>query len=215
MSRKRGINEMKKGIIAVMIMFLMGCSSETIQSTPEPTETATTGVLGCGVEEECDDGERADMSGYEGFTDEEHVFVSATMSEVNSYFEKDETFVVYFGFSSCPWCKEAAPILNDIAKEFDRRVLYVDTRLDGDDIRVETNSDYVQLMELVQEYVEKDESGNEFLYVPAVYFVKDGEVVSYNIGTVGTHDATERVMTEEEVELLKVVYRSGFELGKK
>ncbi len=208
---------MKKHITLILMIALVGCTSTTNQENRvTPESTAQTGPIGCGVQEtECDEGPKADMTGYEGFSDEDHVFTAAQMSEVNQYFVDGESFVVYYGFSSCPWCKEAMPVLNDVAKEFDRRVIYVDVREDKEDMRVDENEDYVQLKEILNDYLLKDEDGNPTLYVPGVYFVKDGEVLSYNVGTVDTHDAKTREMTEEEKNQLIEIYRAGFEAAKK
>lgn len=41
---------------------------------------------------------------------------------------KKKSGVLYFGFSSCPWCKEAKPILKKVAKENEIDIQYVKVR---------------------------------------------------------------------------------------
>lgn len=198
---------MKKILLLVATLVITGCTSNI-----KPNNTA----IGCGTEtEDCDSGTPADMSLYEGITGEDHVFVTGTFAEVNQYIEANQTFVVYFGFAECPWCKEAAPVLNDVAKEYNRRVIYVDVRPEGVDLRAEGAEDYEKTLELLKDFVMADQDGKATLYVPAVYFIKDGEVKKHNIGTVETHNPKENPMTEEEVKQLTKIYQEGFEAAKK
>ncbi len=203
---------MKKYIMLFLVVLLAGCSTTT-EPTPEPGNGGA--PFGCGVESECDEGSAADMSEYASLEGVGHIYVASDLAAVNSYIENEETFIVYYGFSSCPWCKEMVRVLNDLAKEYDRRVLYVDLKPGGEDLRVDTNEDYNRAVELLGDYMFTNEEGNPTLYVPGVYFIKNGKVLSYNVGTVDTHDAKERLMTEEEVNQLIEIYRAGFEAAKK
>ena len=154
---------------------------------------------------------KSDMSGYEGFDDENHVFVDATMKEINDMINKGETFTVYFGFKDCPWCIAALPYLNEIAKEYNQPIYYVDTRKDPS---WESNidiDDYDLFVEQFGEYVPYDDDGIKHLYTPHVFFVKKGKVVYDHDSTVEDHVAYEREMTAEEVETLKAYYKEGFE----
>ncbi len=201
---------MKKVIFIFLTIFLVGCTKDISQSQ-ETIEATPAGNQGCDVVVECEEDTVADMGEYETLIGESHVFIEKTMAEVNQYFEDRESFIVYYGFSSCPWCIEAVPVLNDLAKENNRKVIYVDIRSSGEDQRVETNDEYVHLMEWIEKYSLLDDEGSPRLYVPAVYFVSDGEIEVYNIGTVDSHDAKEREMTEEEIQKLIEIYQSGFD----
>ena len=39
-----------------------------------------------------------------------------------------ETAVFYFGYPDCPWCKEAVPILKEVAKQFHDKIYYVQNK---------------------------------------------------------------------------------------
>lgn len=200
---------MKKLLSLLLVLVLTGCQ----QATP-PTSTASTSN-GCDITVECDViGEKADMSAYEDFMDTDHVFKEITMAQGNELLQSDKTFVLYYGFSTCPWCVEVLPILNDVAKENGMEVEYVNVRPTGtdstNDIRVDTNPDYVQLVELTKEYLSTTDEGVKRLYVPFVFFVKDGEIVASHQDTFPEHDAHERKMTEDEVSRLTTIYDDGF-----
>jgi len=183
---------MRKLLITMMICFmtlLCACASQKTQIT----------------------GTKSDMSGYEGFTDTEHVFYDMTVAGMLEYMDAKESFAVYFGFDNCPWCLDAMPVLNEAAKEYEAEVGYIDTRKNPAWQKNVDIDDYDKLVERIGNYFTYDNDGNRHLYTPAVVFIKDGEVVLYHEGTVESHNARERSMTDEEIEELKEIYREGFE----
>lgn len=210
---------MKKISCLLLALLLVGCSSSP-SPTPTPSATSSTGAnIGCDVTSKCEEGEKADMSAYKDFMDSDHVFRSITMQEGNELLESDKTFVLYYGFSTCPWCIELLPILNDVAKENGYAVHYVNVRPEGTDssfdIRVDTNPDYVKLTEIVSDYLPVNDEGVKRLSVPFVFFVKDGKIVDTHIGTLDTHDAKERKMTDEEKAELTQIIQDDFQKMKK
>lgn len=154
---------------------------------------------------------KLDMSDYEGFNDENHVFVESEMSEIDEKMEKGETFAVYFGFSQCPWCIEIVPILNEVAKENKASVLYVNTRKNSEWKSNIDIDNYDLFVERFGDYVPLDDDGIKHLYTPHVFFVKNGEVSYEHAYTVDGHDAHERKMTEAEISEVKAYYQAGFD----
>ncbi len=140
---------MLKKIIVVCMVLLCGCTSSTHKS---------------------------DMSGYEGFSDENHVFYDMTVKDMLSKMNDKETFIVYFGFSECPYCIQAMPILNSVAKENDQTVGYINTRKDSSWESNTDIDDYDDVVEVFGEYLEYDDEGKKHLYTPHVFFIKDGGV---------------------------------------
>ncbi|MEG0169341.1 TlpA family protein disulfide reductase [Anaerorhabdus sp.] len=210
---------MKKILSLLLALTLVGCTA-TQAPTPTPEESKKpSSNVGCDVTSECEDGEKADMSAYKDFMDTDHVFRSITMQQGNELLESDKTFVLYYGFSTCPWCVELLPILNDVAKENGMAVEYVNVRPEGtdstNDIRVDTNPDYVKLTEIVNDYLPVNDEGVKRLSVPFVFFVKDGEIVETHIGTLDSHDAKERVMNDEEKAELTQIMIDNFQKMKK
>lgn len=58
----------------------------------------------------------------------------------------------------------------------------------------------------IQDYMSNNDEGVLTLYVPLVLVVKDGKVVDGHEGTLESHDATERKMTNDEKEQLTKIY---------
>ena len=167
-------------------------------------------VISCGTSSTI--GQKSDMTGYPDFADTDHVFIDSNVKDVVNRYQKGETFAVFFGFSNCPWCREAMPLLNEVAKENGRKVYYVNTRAkEGITSNTEID-DYDLLVENLGEFFPYDNDGIRHLYVPFVFFIKDGVVVSYHEGTTDDHDATERKMTPEEQDELISIYEEGFYL---
>jgi len=162
----------------------------------------------------CASQNKSDMSGYEGFDDKDHVFYDMSVKDVSDAMERKETFAVYFGFSKCPWCIAALPYLNEEAKAAGVKVGYVDTRKDPSWSSNIDIDDYDLFVEKFSDYLEYDDNGIKHLYTPHVFFVKNGETVFEHNGTVEGHDATERSLSQEEVQQLKDIYREGFEAMK-
>ena len=186
---------MKKWIIAVsLLLFAAGCADKTAA-----VETASL---------------KADMSGYENFTETDHHFLASDVQDFLERMDDQETMTAYFGFSECPWCNEALPILNECAEEAGTDIYYINTRPTEDVTNNTEMPDYDLLLARIGSCFSYDNEGNHHLYVPFVVFVKDGEVVMTHEGTVDGHDAHERVMTDEEREEVREIYRSGFAMLK-
>ena len=157
-------------------------------------------------------GSKADMTGYEGLTDkEDHVFI---VSDANDFIEKldqKETFVAYFGFNTCPWCNSMISILNDFGKEYNQEILYINTRPNKQVTANNQIDHYDELYSRIGEYWNIDhETGENYLFVPFVIFVKNGEVTASHMGTVDGHFPDIMDLTKEQAEQLKEIYISGF-----
>jgi predicted bacteriocin transport accessory protein len=134
--------------------------------------------------------------------------------------ESDTKSILYFGYPTCPWCKEAAPVMQEVAKKERVKVYYICiTDENGETLLTDA------LKSEIQEYMNKsdldfseyfDEDTGEFrFYVPTVMIVGNGQIYDFHIGTVDTHDAHERTMTDEEVEELTQIYTDMFKSTKK
>ena len=59
--------------------------------------------------------------------DEDNPFVFATAEEIQEKIDNKETFAVYFGFNSCPWCRSIITTLIEVADDLDiDKIYYVD-----------------------------------------------------------------------------------------
>lgn len=177
-------------------------------------------VVSCGKAEEVTNEEVkeetevvfSDMSGYETYNENEtYVFYDMDVMEMNRKMDEGDTFVVYFGFDTCPWCNDAMPILNTVAKSNGVKVGYVNTRKEESWSSNKDIDNYALLIERAAEFLPKDEEGNPRLYVPFVFFVKNGVIVSAHEGTVAGHNAHERRIDNEETVELSRLYQKGFD----
>lgn len=171
-------------------------------------------LFGCGTQPSTGLHEKADFSGYELFQETDHVFLNSDVEDLIKQADEKKTFVVYFGFATCPWCNEAVPVLNRVAKQYNQSVYYVDTRKDPNAKKNSDIKDYDLLVERFGEFLGTNAEGNPYLYVPLVFFIHEGRVILAHEGTTPDHDAHERLMTEEEVQELTDIYTQGFELIK-
>lgn len=116
------------------------------------------------------------------------------------------TGIVYFGYNSCPWCRNIVEILLETAKEekFDK-VYYVNTHGALDGIEEE-------LIEILHDYLrENPETGEKVLAVPDVYFIKDGKIIGHHISTVESYKNPYKGMNEEQKKELKKIYQELLE----
>ena len=123
--------------------------------------------------------EKSDMAGYRFMDDEDHAYVDVTFEEALDTIENG-TGVIYFGYTGCPWCQRAVPVLNEAAKAHAVKILYLDCSSVGSE---ENAENFEKLVDLCSEWLEKDEKGEPTFYIPYVVGVRKGKIV-------GAHDAT-------------------------
>ena len=104
---------------------------------------------------------------------------AAVLSEVDTDTVLDgisghRTFVALFGYSSCPDCRAAVPLLIDDALGHGvKQILYVDTRKDPSWKSNMDITDYDRLVKVMGDRFSKDEDGKAHMQVPFVAFVPD------------------------------------------
>lgn len=125
--------------------------------------------------------------------------------EVISFFESG-TGIVYFGYPECPWCRNVVGPLTEANQDSGMLLYYVD-------VHKLTSSD--KLLELLGDYLKEDDDGNKKLYVPDVYFVKDGKILSHHLGTVGSYKNPYLGMKKEQEEELVSIYKNEIDKLKK
>ncbi|WP_302558846.1 hypothetical protein [Holdemania filiformis] len=168
--------------------------SPAIEQTPMPSPAATP--------DPTVNDKSADLSAYEGFTDEQNAFVEISLEASLEKIEQGESFMIYYGKPNCPWCIEAVPVLNEAAKENGAVVYYVDTS------KPENYSEAMieKIMTLFEGWLLKDEEGEEGFYVPDVALIVNGRVAANHIATVDSHDPYAAPMSEAEQAELKQIY---------
>lgn len=146
----------------------------------------------------------------------ENVNINISKNNPIKYVTLDEVFdiiqnktgVIYFGFPGCPWCRNMIPVLFEAAKNNNIDTIYY---FNPRDIRKSDNEDYNKLKEILNEYLSEDENGQKVLYVPDVYFIKDGKIVGHHLGTVDSQEDPTISLTEEEKNELLDIFNELFE----
>lgn len=143
---------------------------------------------------------------------------------------KNDTGVIYFGYPSCPWCRNAVPVLLDAASSTSLDTIYYvnaynirDVKEIDDDGNIVTTNEgdrlYDDLLEVLDDildpYTITDDNGEVIdlgekrLYVPMVLFVKDGEVVSYHLSTVDSQEDPSISLNDSQRDELYNIYLDG------
>lgn len=170
-------------------------------------------ITGCNevkVEKIKDDIKTDSIRFYEDYksVSKDNIYEYATYYNIlNSINNKTE--IIYLGFPTSPWCKELVPILNEVAKENNiKRILYYNFK----EIRASNAKEYQELVALLNDYIKVYDDEEKQIYAPSVIFVKDGKIIKVHEGTLSSHNAIERKMTEEEITELKNILFSYIKL---
>lgn len=133
---------------------------------------------------------------------EDHPFVYKTANDIITMMDNGETFVVYFGFAKCPWCRSVLPTLIDVAKDLElKEIYYVDVsdirdtyKLEGEEVVLtkEGSEGYIGLLkrfeDVLDDYTLTDENGEEVevgekrIYAPNVVSVVSGQAKQLETG---------------------------------
>lgn len=118
----------------------------------------------------------------------------STAEEISKKIEKKDTFIVYFGFNDCPWCRSIIENLIEVAKEKELdKIYYVDIKDIRDEkilsdgkvgTKKEGSKGYMQLLEkldnVLQDYKIQDDdkeisTGEKRIYAPNIVAVVNGK----------------------------------------
>lgn len=164
-------------------------------------------------------------------------FVYKTPSELIKMIEEDKTFVVYFGFSTCPWCRSVLPSLIDAALEKDiKKIYYVDVKDIRDVYELNDNNEAVRTKEGTEEYykllellspvlsdynpltyetkkgkTKEIKIDEKRIYAPNVIVVKNGEAISLESGEVKSLTDPYMEITKEMDCEMKEVFKCLFD----
>lgn len=117
---------------------------------------------------------------------------------------KNKTAIMYVGANWCPWCRNAVPVLFEVAKAKNIETIYylnLDDEKDSFEVKkgklekvTEGTDDYYKLLEFLNDYLEDyiitDSKGKKYdtkekrIYMPYVIAAKNGKVVDTYTGTV-------------------------------
>ena len=142
---------------------------------------------------------------------------------------KNQTGVIYFGASWCPWCRNAIPVLFDAVKKKNVDIIYyVDMdRLrniyevkDGELVKTQEEQDgYYDLLEALDSILgdktytlssegQTYDTKEKRIYMPLIVGIKNGSIVANHVGTVNLNsDQTKySTLTKEQYNELYEIY---------
>lgn len=154
----------------------------------------------------------SDMTGYDGLENytRELRFKDVTVKDVDTAMKAGGSFVLYCGYDSCPWCNRIISILNDSAIQYGTDIGYIDTRKNASWSSNMDITDYDIFVNYFGDYLDEDDDGKKHLYVPHIFFVKDGVVVDEHPGTVPGHESASDELTKEQKDNLSNILGEGF-----
>lgn len=137
------------------------------------------------------------------------------------------TGILYFGYPTCPWCRNAVPVLIEAANELGiEDIYYMNVKDERDEMKVredgtlettkEGTKGYYQLLKrmdaILDEYTLEDINGNSVstnekrIFVPLVVFVREGEIVGYHLDTVPSQENPFKLLDENQKNELMDIY---------
>lgn len=143
-----------------------------------------------------------------------NMYPEVNISENNKmrYVSYDEVFdvldnngnaVIYIGYSKCLYCRTAAQVLTDTAKDMNiDEILYLDVEVKGSD-------GYGRLVDTFKDNFFVGGLSQDKFYVPSVLFVVNGSVVSSNKGTLDSHKSPYDILDQSQIDGLSSIYRRG------
>lgn len=135
---------------------------------------------------------------------EDNPFIYATAGDILEKIDNKETFLVYFGFNSCPWCRSVVEELIKVAEQNNiKKIYYVDVKEIRDTKEIdedgkfkttkEGTKDYYKLLDelklVLEDYTLEDEEGEEIsaeekrIYAPNVVAIVNGKAEDMKDGT--------------------------------
>lgn len=111
-----------------------------------------------------------------------------------------KTGVVYFGYPTCQWCRNIVPVLVDTVNNSKLDTLYY--------VNVE-EVNTKEIKTILDPFLKFNSEGEKQLYVPDVYFIKDGKILDHHIGVVDDYKDAFLGMNKEQKQKLSEIYQAG------
>ena len=147
---------------------------------------------------------------------------------------KNKTGVIYLGFPECPWCRNAVPVLLDVARDNGIDTIYYLNILNERDSYIVKNGKieyakddkgndikgtegYLKLLKVLDKELEDyviEFEGKEYntnskrIYAPTVIFVRDGKVIGLHVSTVSSQTDPYKDLTKTQYKELYDEYSS-------
>ena len=153
-------------------------------------------------------------------------FVYASVDDIKNLFDNG-TGVIYFGFPTCPWCRNLVPVLNEAVNNTSiEKVYYYNIKSIRSSISFDDNNKLVnekgddfyyylldKLDSYLTEYTIKDKNNKDYdtkekrLYAPTVVFVKEGKIIGVHEGTVDSQEDPYVVLDDKQKDELMSIFQ--------
>lgn len=147
---------------------------------------------------------------------------------------KNKTGVIYLGFPECPWCRNAVPVLLDVARNNNIDTIYylnilnerdsyvvkdgkIEYAKDDKGNDVKGTDGYLKLLNVLDKELEDyviEFEGKEYntnskrIYAPTVIFVREGKVIGLHVSTVSSQTDPYKDLTKKQYKELYDEYSS-------
>ena len=185
------MNMKKRAIAFVLVLFLFVAFAivyifSELYTESEVPEIVVTDAMKFKEEYERLNGQTSgDVTIRELNISETNPFIYSTAEEIVEKVNNKETFVVYFGFAKCPWCRSVLPSLIESAKanKVDK-IYYVDVFSIRDKYELDENNKAQRTVEGTKGYYDLLVSLDSVLddYAPLTYKTKKGKIKKVEIG---------------------------------
>lgn len=122
--------------------------------------------------------------------------------EILEILDDKETAVVYFGYSTCLYCRSAIEVLCDAASETDLDKIYY---LDAE----KKDRNYTKIINALGDSITVNEKGVKEIPLPLVLFISRGDIVSYWKGTLSSQKDPYIKLNDSQKQGLKEIYING------
>ena len=137
---------------------------------------------------------------------------------------ENEKALIYFGFETCPWCRNMLEAFTDAAANKKETIYYVDILdirsnfkvKDGKLEETKGTDEYYKILKILdsilEDYIVYDDkkveykTGEKRLFAPTVVSVKDNEIINFKIGTLDGIENPFEKLTDEEYDELYNIY---------
>lgn len=165
---------------------------------------------------------------------DDNPFVYKTAKDIVDAINNNETFVVYFGFATCPWCRSVLPYLIETAEENNiSEIYYVDVKNIRDTVDYdeetktfsttkEGDKAYLELVDLLSNVLsdyslttengESVKTGSKRIYAPNVVVVENGVALGMTSGISDLQEDGYMELTKEIISDTESKFNELFEL---
>lgn len=163
--------------------------------------------------------------------DENNLYYYASEEEITNLLNSG-TGIIYFGFPTCPWCRNIVSILNEIVGNYGyKKIYYYNIKQIRSSYQINANNElektnagtefYSFLLNKLDNFLtdynltdnngKKILTGEKRLYAPSVLFVKEGKVIGLVAGTVESQKDPFILLDTKQREELTLKYQKYLE----